>query len=607
MHNNSDSKKCIVIKYVVVFIVSLIVNMLVISGNRECRLTYDDIGILATAAKVAGYKWDSIVKYTSYYGPAYSALLAPILKLSISPEKVWTIIVYINLLLVSFGNVILYHIGRKYMCVNEDWIYTIFAIFSSVAFEATPDMGNEQCIYLVTILVVWLILAIEGSESVYKKVILQLLTLLVLGFSYLCHSRCIVLALMLIVTILWFWIFRKTKIGFVSVWTVGILGEYLLSKKVRNFVVDEIWNVSVSSGDTINNLDVSFSSTNTQIFTNINYFKAFIATLFGNYLKGNIETFGILFVITAVLFILIFRRKIGVDAIELTTIFSLGCAIAGIVGIAVIWGSGAAEGIINNTDVYAFKGVYYYRYFAAFLAPGVFAGLIYVYQNVFCHSQSDENVSIKIPCISFVLFVITMVVWYFVTNPVIMNSEMASRLELNVFHDSDRGWINYHSLKLSFLLMVAFLVFYMFCSLRRNIRMYKILLMIGMIGVLLVPIACNKSIKPYSGVINSHCDIGYDLINDLHNAGLVDRTIYMVGENKSKLSYQFNNMRYEIVEDIPLADEVENLIVFANNDSELLSSNDGFEWIQLDNNESVYVKGDLLKDFVNEFLKKRIG
>lgn len=596
----TDSEKGIGrLQYIVCFFLTFAYRFAYILGPAQMRVTYDDIGIICGPATLAGCNWLGAMKYVRYYGQSFSVLLTPFFVLfKGNPTAIWYSIEIFYLLTASFGAVLLYYIGRKYFKVNNDWVYVFCAALATIAFVPNNDMSNEPALFISSILIMYLLILISNCNKVGKTVLFQILTILAMMFGYLANSRG--LAFWAVIPVLWLWIFWKYKgkqLGYWYIWIPGLLGSLWGAYKIRDWVILRLWDIDIAAGEEIINADVPMSlSKIIDMLTCKSGIKAFLMTIFGGVYVSSIQTYGLfLFLIVLVAYFL-FKKKRNQEEIgyEISGLVGIGCFLVGLFGVALssMWGVAMWEDIQNEQVTIAYDSLYYYRYYASFLAPGLFAAGCY-FSSYLKEIKVRRIVSVAVVLIFTVTAIFNFI---YITEFATMYDECCEFGTISYVHKSVQSvsW----QFVICLLIMVAFLIIFIMSLWHYSNKFIYVLMSL----LIILPIAFASNPTPYKALFNDHCDTGFNLVRYMERipeAEDLGDTLYLAGESKTVINYQYALMEYKISEDIP---QKEDIIVFANNNDSLLD--DSYEWIQLDSNESVYVKGKY-SEIVKQFLQHR--
>lgn len=165
----------------------------------------DEVGILANSAYAAGYDW-SETTYTMggfYYKYGISLLYAPFLKLIDDPYILYKVLLSINVFLYAFVPVIAYTIQKKHLQMKR-LVAVLFAIIVGAipcCFIFQLYAKADSMLIVLPWVVLYLVMELSGTNSGRKKTVLSILLAAVSIYSYMVHTRGLVIIIALILTI----------------------------------------------------------------------------------------------------------------------------------------------------------------------------------------------------------------------------------------------------------------------------------------------------------------------------------------------------------------------------------------------------------------------
>ncbi|MBR4816047.1 MAG: hypothetical protein IKZ73_02130 [Lachnospiraceae bacterium] len=165
----------------------------------------DEVGILANSAYAAGYDW-SETTYTMggfYYKYGISLLYAPFLKAIDDPYILYKVLLSINVFLYAFVPVIAYTIQKKHLQMKR-LVAVLFAIIVGAipcCFIFQLYAKADSMLIVLPWVVLYLVMELSGTNSGRKKTVLSILLAAVSMYSYMVHTRGVVIIIALILTI----------------------------------------------------------------------------------------------------------------------------------------------------------------------------------------------------------------------------------------------------------------------------------------------------------------------------------------------------------------------------------------------------------------------
>ena len=165
----------------------------------------DEVGILANSAYAAGYDW-SETTYTMggfYYKYGISLLYAPFLKAIDDPYILYKVLLSINVFLYAFVPVIAYTIQKKHLKMKR-LVAALFAIIVGAipcCFIFQLYAKADSMLIVLPWVILYLIMELSGLTSGRRKTVLSILLAAVSMYSYMVHTRGVVIIIALILTI----------------------------------------------------------------------------------------------------------------------------------------------------------------------------------------------------------------------------------------------------------------------------------------------------------------------------------------------------------------------------------------------------------------------
>ncbi|MBE5958098.1 MAG: hypothetical protein E7254_04450 [Lachnospiraceae bacterium] len=294
-------------------------------------LVLDEVGTIANTAFLAGDDWSICVQTMGgfYYKYGQSLLYLPIyLLFKHNPFRMYKVIMAFHMFCISFIPVIAYNIVRKYLKVESK----VYALFLAVAGTAIPSMwlytmyarGDMMLILLPWVLVL-IILKLSMDEDMKGKkfVAYSILLAAVSVYSYMAHSRGIVLLIATVMTIAIVHIWFKKKMVVYSAYVPVTVVLMVIDKFVSRYVKHGVYGKYGTKHASVENFDIE---TFMKIFTPkgaIIQTKLFIGWLFNLFAS----TYGLAiigFIAAAVIILRTFKERKG-EGKEIFAVFSLLC------------------------------------------------------------------------------------------------------------------------------------------------------------------------------------------------------------------------------------------------------------------------------------------
>lgn len=565
--------------------------MVQVAGVYEMRLIQDDIGMLSAPAYFAGYNWSEVVSSTRYYGIVYYMFFAPILRLVDDPTMIWFIIISTHIILVSFTCTFVFHIGVKYLKMQNGLMTVAFSIISSFVFISLKSLSQEPILFFLTWLMAYLFIKMTNSN---KKMLYVFLLLGAALYAYLVHTRAIVFVVAIVGT-LFFYIIKNRgltqKVKKVFLILLAACATILIASSIKDFIIQLIWGTS----EPILNSEIPLNSNVLRVLSLkglLVCFDMFIT----NMVTASNRLFGINVIALVFAALLLFgswnviEKKLNIGETKiLILLFSFICFFVGICGVSVIWGKGVVSTYLTNETTYNYKGFGYYRYYATFLGPAIFVSL-----NECIRNKKFRNL-VKLPVISLQAFIY---IYFFVA--VVGRIEKSeyinrTRLEYVAFNGNGYDMLNY---RLSALLAFGVLIS-LFIFVSRSV--YSKLTTALCIVIAVLPYLKNLQNGIFTQPqLNTQADAGYELFLELEANNYVPENIYCNSASRS-YSYQFHLKKYAIKIGYP--DDSATAIVFSGSSKRDEKLDDNYICLKIDDNEYIWTNSAEIYDVAREYFQ----
>ena len=173
----------------------------------------DEVGILANSAYVSGYDWTETT-YTMggfYYKYGISLLYAPLFKLIEDPYILYKALLAVNVFLYAFVPVIAYTVQRKHLHIKR-LVSFIFAFSSGTipcCFIFQLYAKADSMLIVLPWVVLYLLLELARTIEKKRRSVLSILLAAAGIYSYMVHTRGLVIIIAMLLTILAFGILDK--------------------------------------------------------------------------------------------------------------------------------------------------------------------------------------------------------------------------------------------------------------------------------------------------------------------------------------------------------------------------------------------------------------
>jgi hypothetical protein len=562
----------------------------------------DEVATISGGALLAGYNWNQVVSTAGYYGQGFYSLFAPLYMITDNPFVIFKITVIVCSIVQGSTAYIAYTCLNKYLKLSSPSVICSIAIASSYLVDTrSTNLLNETPLMLMCWIILLLLFKLnEASPRSKAKHVYTILLIASLGYSITLHTRAILLGIALIITIIFYYhTYRKWLVSPAIFLAFGAVCLVVASIGI-GILQSSLWG---SSDGTIRNtsIDINFDMITALL-------KPYNWQGVANIVLGLLNTAIILSFGTLVIFLTIFAKLIWASILRKPSItktsdssvsyyltgavFFLSCTIIMILGLAIKWLPGAAQGIQDGlgSNNYGFRAFIYYRYFAVFLSPLLMLVLGYIHQN-------EIRLHFKAATITLVLaqayWMICIVPYLCTFNDFEVNKFFSFSLFLI---DKVNIWIFFFA---SVVLFVSWFIFWYLYTHQKKLLATSILAGLLLINycVFVIHNDYEKQDKNYQ-LVNA----GYEYIHNNQDIIDTEQIIYVPMNNKLPYLYQFFLMRYTIVPSYP-APNTEHAIVLWNkpDDSTLLSM--GYVYAKLDENEYLYANDEkIISNLVNNGL-----
>lgn len=338
---------------------------------KTVPISSDEVYTMSGAAFFAGYDWSAYMHMKKFYNFGYTMLLAPIYKILRDPVAIYRAMLFCNMILHALMVMVVYRIMR--VGLKNSKCFSIAAVLVStcnpIILFFRGFIYNEMPLCLAVWLIILLVLELIGEEG-KRRIILSVLLGMVLAYTYIIHSRCIVIYAALAVVALLFFIVYKKWIAQPVSFALAFFICFCLEKRLLNYVQERLY---LQDSDIAMRNSVEYVVTGEwryQSLTTLDGIKDIFMRFFSLAGTMTIETGGILTIATVViLYYLVkniksFRQGKEDKRIFFLLLFSMIC----------LWGMVAAIAITGASNG-KMRFLAYTRYFMPFIGPFLLLGL----------------------------------------------------------------------------------------------------------------------------------------------------------------------------------------------------------------------------------------
>lgn len=574
---------------------------------------HDELDIFSIPAKLAGLDWISCMADYRYYGYGFSIFLIPLFK-NLSDAIILYRIVLILAAIIQLCIPIIccYLLYSFFRIKKKAYVILISTICTYKVSVSNVYMYNEH-IYIVWVWISYFILAKlwQAGSNRRKKITYSFL----LGVSFLgaltVHQRAITLLMAFLILYGFMIIVLKRKICYIlPVVSVFAIGNYINTQMMDFFIrllkyENGIADVDVSN---IQNRGIKVSLS-WEVFQDKDYIGAVIKTVLGNLNNWNISTIGIgiFSIILGIYFIGSIYKKNQLEEEQEKLlyfgIFGVVSIFITIAGLAVSWGWGIKGAYINNNAVsVSLRGLSYLRYLLAYYPPVLLGVLAYL-----C-----THMDIYVKLFRYTMGITGFLIFYYLGKivPLMKNGKNGfGALALYSPHRySFRKMIpaDYLIAAIIFLIIV-FIIWIILKNKKMNIVLVLFCALTVWSYIYSSYWTVGKSSKTNYQYVDQYSEVIKMLEKqDLNVPIYVRKSGGIKGTGHSLLcELQFVNMDKKFYGGFPEEglEEAVYITTFPNEAKNLLE--DGYECIQLDNEEYAYLKGERIIRCIEEYISNR--
>ncbi|WP_270602130.1 hypothetical protein [Faecalimonas umbilicata] len=383
---SNESRVMALLAFTMVFVFQIILNL----NIPTMRSIPDEIGSMAYAAKITGHNWNYVLTHPSlYYGSGTFLLQLPFFVLVKNPLILYQCLLGVAAFLHAVPAYISCRILQKYYKITENKIYIIFIGVICALFTPTrsSNSDNEPMLIFLCWVLVYLIVALQFTESKKKQVAFSIIAALVLAISYLSHTRAIIYSIIIIFLFLVYHLLTKRSlinyIAFAITYLISMAGanEFVQYLRKTLFTSDITVNVSNTPDMLVEN-----ATNNLRVFTELTGIRSFIDLLCSNIWVIFIFSCGTLFLISGIFFIetkknlkmrLLEKNPVDNKTVYFPLLFCLGGTVIALVGVCILGLSNAL--VVHTESANLSRSHFYLRYYGNFFGPIFLFLVIYIW------------------------------------------------------------------------------------------------------------------------------------------------------------------------------------------------------------------------------------
>lgn len=589
--------------YVISFLVALLPRLIFLKWTYPINIPVDEFSMFLPIAKILGWDWSGMIIKPLYYGYGFISFLIPLFALIDDGILLYRIIVVFMILAQALIAPCACYIIRRFFKIKDNRINFLISVCCSYMVTQRAVYVYNEFIYVLGIWIIAIILLLiqQNQYDIKKKRILSVILALAMTYELTLHARALTLFISLgILCILYYWVYRRHFLSYISFGCVGILG-YFVDYYIKNRITSAVFAENV--GEVANaTVEISVSS----LFSSAKALMGWLDLTLGQINSMLIVTAGmaIFFVAIGCIFIwkTVIRDKWIIQTEEnanymILFVFFMAAMAMTIIALSFSWLSGVIPVIESGGHSDSLRSITYLRYYGAYFGPVVLAGMVYIYLH-----KTKIN-KIWTPCL--IIVGILQIVWVGYIVPYLVGFGETS------FDSSMYSWIKGWSDDITFYAYLPAVLVVLFGTLffAWLYRKQKYEVAFVLFAFVLIYGYSYQAInyEGYRGVENfKSVDRSYEVLQKVKDAGLLPEVIHVQDSGAKTLGYSTGSMLQFLFKEEKITtqapDGTEEEAIFLTGDiynyPDLL--NNGYKCTQLDEEEFIYVKGEKLQKFLKE-------
>lgn len=580
--------------YIIIFLVTFVPRFILGLSAIPVRTISDEVATISSAAFLAGKDWSNVVSKAGYYGFGYTALFAPLFRITNNPFFLYRTMILGEVLMQAGVGLIAFWLLKKYYKI-EDQIYAALCAIACSYMVVTRAMivYNEHalifCSWLMAAILLKLTKICETPEQ-KGKIKYSIILMAILTYTLTLHTRSIAFWLVLaVVFVLYLVSERKDLISWKIVVLFLMIG-FPMAKYLVSVVQKKVWQATGNGTLRNDKIKVNFSLD----FLSAEKRGAWINIILGQFNTVSLITGGLFFfaiVISVLLFGVYLKKVLGknrelkLEWNYLIIFLFFGMLILGTVSAqSLTWlkqtKTAMEEGV--GTWKYGMKSVTYIRYIGPYLGPVLMVTLAYLKQK-----KKLMMISVTSLCVT----LLVLLVWAKRIYPYVKYNTYALECYLPFSFQNIRNLDMSKNIYIPLSLVAAALVVIFFICLQQK----KHFVIAGLLAGFLMYQYC------YNAVFYDLCDqrANFELVRESYEWMLENQQqydfdeIYVIDgrekeDHQTFYLYQFLLNDYKVMPTINDTSDVK--ILFTNTENCPLDITSGYQCIVINNDQYVWVR-----------------
>lgn len=569
-----------------IFLLALLPQVIVIF-MKKIPMSADEVYTISNAAFFAGYDVSSYMSQRMFYNFGYTMFLAPLYKIFHDPVVIYRFMLAVNGIIHAWIAVIAYYIMQKKLQASKitSCAIALVSVCNAIGLFFNGFIYSELPLSVVVWLCLLLLLELVDAKG-KKRIILSGVAGFVLAYSYILHSRCLILFVTMgILVFLYLIIYKKwivQPISFAAVFAVCMLAE----QKLLQYVQANLY-LQKAGAQMKNSVSYVAENTGRNAITGWESIKRVILHFMSLAGAMTIQTAGILTIITVVVLYYVvkhfkkLRKGEENPGLFLMIVFS----------VISLWGMVACISLLGSNKWFF---LVYVRYFAPFLGPFLMSGLYLMKMN---KELKFKWIFIWTGILTFLVGL----VYVFYTYPQLKGNNITKRTTSYLFlaftrYEQQRKFSK-NVIGIALILLVLFTCLLLFLYKRR--QMITICAVVLLFSICLFQQVQEKQCIPSSQKRYSMGDATYELLkNDLlegkqlycFGSGVYEKAVFNMNYDKD---IEFRRSEFKSDEDA---------VLFSNSLEKLKQYGAPYIY-QMDNNEWIGVWNEKTNEMLDDVYK----
>lgn len=585
----------------------LMIYYIILNLQIPCmRSLPDEMGAVALGAKLAGYQWSYVLTHpTMYYGSANVIFTYPIFALIRDPMIQYQFLLAAGVFMKAATGVVVVKIAMDYYQVTAVRAVLFGMICTLVTPARTSNIDNEHMLIFTCWMVFYLILILSKTDQKKWKVTYTVLLSFFLAYAQFAHTRAIMYIFLLIGVIGVYYIVEKQIILHIPAFIVSFLCFYIIVKKAVAWCTSQLF----TSPETQN--EIMMNTLESLMITVVDNLKSLVHPVAirscADIICGNIWCTGVFCCGTLIYISVFVIKKAGrnlklflngyqterEDILYYLALFGVAGVLFTIMALSITWKESVVE--LHEKSEGITRGLFYLRYYGNYFGILMLYFLI-LWDRCKCFYKRELKITIGIIAGCYIYSLVSYV--FPLINAGYTNLDWFgyfAPLSLTGGQWADKRQTVFYFTNATFIATTIFL----FMSGRERRKNFVFVLLL----VLVYQYSFN--VKNWDAQF-ANSDRYFQAANGVYEMkknypeifDSVDHIYYFSDIYGSQYIVQFMLGKVEVFLRDAYKEEEQALILTDKNIEEI--DLDGYQYMIIDENEILYIKGDNLQKTINE-------